>query len=138
MIISTDFSWSCRAISHIGAGHPVTGPSGAAQDAESATLAESSDDSSDSYNGDDARHYLHERNEAMDRYSEATRENWRLELALSASQAALAAVEGEIGAVRAKLAESDARIAGKIFNKTLSLGRLCFVDLFLMISFYLL
>ena len=74
-----------RAISHAGARRHAAGPSGAALDAESAAPIGSSDDSPDSYNGDDARRYLCEWNTAMDRYSKATRESGHLEIVLSAS-----------------------------------------------------
>ena len=75
----------CRATSHAGARRHAAGPSGAAQDAKSVALAGSSDDSYNSYNGDDARRYLHERNMAMDHYSEVTRERGHLEITLIAS-----------------------------------------------------
>lgn len=79
------------------------------------------DFSSDSYNEDDTRHYLHERNDAMDWYSEATHENGCLEFTLNTSQAGLTTTEGESSAVWAQLAESDARVMGKTFTKTLYL-----------------
>ena len=85
----------------------MVGPSGTAQDTELVELIESSDESSDSYNGDDACRYHHERNTVMDRYSKATRDSGHLEIALSASQATLVVVEGETNVVRAQLAASD-------------------------------
>ena len=54
---------------------------------------------------------------AQDRYSEATWENGQLEIHLGASQAALLAIEEETNAVRARLAESDAMVAGKMDSK---------------------
>ena len=57
----------------------------------------------------------------MDRYSEATHESGHLEVALNASQAALATAEGETNAVWAQLAASDARVAGKFLKITLYL-----------------
>ena len=99
----------------------MVGPSRVTQDVESAASAGSSDDSSDSYNGDDARRYLHEWNAAMDRYSEVTPERGHLEFTLNASQTALATVEGETNTVRAQLATSDARVVGKSFKTTLYL-----------------
>ena len=60
--------------------------------------AASSSDSSDSYNGDDARCYLHEQNEVMGHHWVATRETKCLEAVLNASQTTLAAVEGESSA----------------------------------------
>ena len=95
--------------------HPlprVGGPS----DAASSMLASSSD-SSDSYNGDDARRYLHEWRMAQNRYSEATWENDQLEIRLGVSQAALHAAKEESSAVLARLAESDATVAGKINSR---------------------
>ena len=84
-------------------------------------------DSSDSYNGDDARHFLRGWRAAQDRYSEATRENSQLEIHLGASQAALLAAEEEASAAWARLAESDAMVAGKmICKKKLHSHSLCF------------
>ena len=51
---------------------------------------------------------------AQNRYSEATWENSQLEICLGVSQATLHAAEEEANAVRARLAESDAMVAGKI------------------------
>jgi hypothetical protein len=64
-------------------------------DAPSATPASSSSDSSYSYDRSDAWHFLYQRNEAHDLYSEATREVRCLEFFLEATQAALSATEGE-------------------------------------------
>ena len=69
-------------------------------------------DSSDSYNGDDARRYLHEWRMAQNRYSEVTWETGQLEICLRVSQAALHAAEEEANATRARLTESDAAVAG--------------------------
>ena len=77
-------------------------------------------DSTDSYDGDDARHFCREWNAMVDRYSEATRHNGQLEFALNASQAALSAMKVEANVVQAQLAKSDARVAGKIFNILIS------------------
>ena len=70
------------------------GPSDAAS-----SVPASSSDSSDSYNGDDARRYLHEWRMAQNHYSEATWENGQLEIRLRVSQAALYAAEEEASAV---------------------------------------
>ena len=78
----------------------------------SSALASSSD-SSDSYNGDDARRFLREWRAAQNRYSKVTQENGQLEIRLGVSQAALHAAEEEASAVQARLAESDAMVAGK-------------------------
>ena len=94
---------SFRPISRVG------GPSDA-----TSSITASSSDSSDSYNGDDARCYLHEWRMAQNRYSEATWENGQLEIRLGVSQAALHAAEEEASTVRARLAESDAMVAGKM------------------------
>ena len=80
----------------------------------------SSLDSSDSYNGDDARRYLHEWRMAQNRYSEVTWENDQLEIRLGVSQAALHAAEEEASAVRVRLAESDAMVAGKTNSRNTS------------------
>ena len=53
-------------------------------DAASSVPALSSD-SSDSYNNDDARRYLHEWRMAQNRYSEATWDNDQLEICLGVS-----------------------------------------------------
>ena len=83
-------------------------------------MPDSSSDSSDFYNADDARCFLWEWRAAKDHYSEATQENSQLESCLEASQATLLATEEEANAVQARLVESDATVAGKmIFKKTL-------------------
>ena len=76
--------------------------------------AASSIDSTDSYNRDDVRCYLHEWDEALGPHWEATQETERLEAALAASQTALAAVEGESSATRMRLVESNARVSCRI------------------------
>ena len=80
-------------------------------------MLDSSSDSSDSYNGDDTQHFLREWRAAKDRYSEATRENSQLEIHLEASQATLLAAEEETNIARARLAEFDAMVAGKMDSK---------------------
>ena len=92
---------------------------GGPSDTASSILASLSN-SSDSYNGDDARRYLHEWRMAQNRYFEATCENGQLEIRLEVSQAALHVAEEEASAVRAWLAESDAMVAGKINSKNAS------------------
>ena len=77
----------------------VGGPSDAAS-----SMPASSSDSSDSYNGDDARRYLHEWRMAQNHYSEVTWETSQLEICLRVSQAALHAAEEEASAVRVRLA----------------------------------
>ena len=59
----------------------------------------SSSDSSNSYNGDDARRFLREWRAAQNRYSEVTQENGQLEIRLGVSQAALHAAEEEASAI---------------------------------------
>ena len=78
--------------------------------------AVSSSNSADSYGGDDMWHFCCKWNAEVDRYSEATWHNGQLEFALNASQVALSAAEAKANVVWAQLAESDARVAGKIFN----------------------
>jgi len=75
-------------------------------------------DSFGSYDGDDARCFLREWRAAQDRYSKVTRENGQLDIHLEVSQAALHATEEEASAVRARLAESDTMVAGKIILET--------------------
>ena len=79
----------------------------------------SSIDSTDSYNGDDAWCFLHERDKVLGHHWEATQENERREAALVASQTSLATVEGESSAVQAGLADFDARVAGRFPQKQL-------------------
>ena len=98
--------------------HPLPRASGPS-DAASSVLASSSD-SSDSYNGDDARRYLHEWRMAQNHYSEVTWENGQLEIRLRVSQAALHMAEEEASAVQARLAESDAMVAGKMTSRNAS------------------
>lgn len=109
----------------------TSGPSGTARHALLAIPFESCSDSSDSYNGDDARCFLLERNEVWGLYSDATHEVGRLDFCRSALQAALDAAEGEAITDGARLAESDARVAGKIFFE-----KILFHDFILMIFFY--
>ena len=91
------------------------GPSNAAS-----SVPASSSDSSDSYNGDNSRHYLHEWRMAQNRYFEVTWENDQLEIRLGVSQAALHAAEEEASAVRALLAEYDAMVASKMNTRNAS------------------
>ena len=74
------------------------GPSDAASSVPASSL-----DCSNSYNGDNARHYLHEWRMAQNRYSEATWENDQLEIRLGVSQAALHAAEEEASTIRVRL-----------------------------------
>ena len=79
----------------------------------------SSSDSSDSYNGDDARCFLREWRTAQDHYSEATWENDQLKICLGVSKAALHTTEEEASAARAWLAESDAMVACKMDSENI-------------------
>ena len=72
----------------------VGGPSDAAS-----SVPASSSDSSDSYNGDDARCFLHEWRMAQNHYVKATWENGQLEIRIGVSQATLHAAEEEASAV---------------------------------------
>ena len=95
--------------------HPLpraSEPSDAASSAPASLL-----DSSDSYNGDDARRFLHEWRVAQNRYVEVTWENGQLEIHLGVSQATLHAAEEEANAVRAWLAESDVTVSGKMNSR---------------------
>ena len=81
----------------------------------------SSSDSSNSYNGDDARCYFQEWRVAKDRYSKAIWKNGQLEIHLGVFQAALNAAEEDASAVQARLAESDAVVAGKTSSMNASI-----------------
>ena len=98
--------------------HPLLRAGGPSNSASS--MPASSSDSFDSYNGDDARRYLHEWRMPQNRYSEVTWENGQLEIHLGVSQAALHMAEEEASTVRARLAESDAMVAGKINSRNTS------------------
>ena len=89
-------------------------------DAASSTTASSSG-SSNSYDGDDAPRFFQEWRAAEDRYSEAIRNNGQLEIHLGVLQAAVNAAEEEADAVRARLAESDAAVAGKMSSMNVSI-----------------
>jgi hypothetical protein len=67
----------------------------AARGAQPVAFASSSGDSSDSYNGDDVRLYLHGQNEALGHCWEVAQETKHLEAALTASQTSLTTVKGE-------------------------------------------
>ena len=58
---------------------------------------------------------------AKDRYSEAIQKNGQLEICLGVLQAALNAAKEEASAVRARLAESDAAVAGKMSSMNASI-----------------
>ena len=64
--------------------------------------------------------FHHEWHAVVDRYSEAPWQKGQLEFALNASQATLSTMEAEVNVAWAQLAESDARVAGKIFNILIS------------------
>ena len=81
----------------------------------------SSSDSSNSYNGDDARRFFREWRAAEDRYSEAVRKKGQLEIHLGVFQAALNVAEEEASTVRARLAESDTTVAGKTRSMNVSI-----------------
>ena len=87
----------------------ASGPSNAASSVPAA-----SSDSSNSYNGDDARRYLHEWRMDQNHYFEVTWEAGQLEIRLGVSQAALHAAKEEANAAQARLTESDAAVAGKM------------------------
>ena len=74
----------------------------------------------DCYNGNDARRYLHEWRMAQNCYSEATWENGQLEIRLGVSQATLHAAEEEASAVRVRLTESNAMVAGMMNSRNTS------------------
>ena len=74
-------------------------------------------DSSNSYNGDDARRFLWEWRAAQNHYSEATRENGQLKICLGASQVALHVAKEEASAAQAWLAESDTMVVGKMDSR---------------------
>ena len=89
-------------------------------DVASSALASSSD-SSNSYDGDDARRFFWEWRSAEDHYSKAIQNNCQLEIRLGVFQAALNAAEEETSAVRARLTESDAAVAGKMNSRNASI-----------------
>ena len=98
-------------------------------------MPDSSSDSSDSYTSNDARCFLQQWRAAKDHYSKATQENGQLEIHLEASQATLLTAEEETNAARARLAESDAMVAGKMDSKKTSI--LIFSTFVLIVSLFL-
>jgi hypothetical protein len=102
-------------------------------EAQPVALAASLIDSTDSYNGDDAWCYLYEWDKALGGHWEVTQETERLEAAMAASQTTLAAVEGESSAARVWLADSDAKVVGRILRRNTVPLSLCSVMFFLMI-----
>ena len=99
--------------------HPFSRTSKPTDAASSAPA--SSSGSSNSYDGDDARSFFREWRAAEDRYSEAIRNNGHLEIRLGVFQAALNAAEEEASIVQARLAESDATVAGKTRSMNVSI-----------------
>ena len=81
----------------------------------------SSSGSSNSYDGDDARSFFREWRAAEDRYSIAILNNGQLEIRLGVFQAALNAAEEEASTIRARLAKSDATVAGKTRSMNVSI-----------------
>jgi hypothetical protein len=85
------------------------------------TISMASEDSSATHGAPPAtsvnssvRCFLHQRNEARDLYSKATRKVGCLEFSLEATQAALLAAEGETSAAHAMLVDADARVASMV------------------------
>jgi hypothetical protein len=89
----------------------------------------------DSYNGDDAWRYLYEWDEALGHHWVVTQETEHLEATLAASQTTLTAMEGESSAAWARLADSGARVAGRILRRNLVPLLFFSVMFFLMILF---
>ena len=81
----------------------------------------SSLDSSNSYNGNDAWRFFREWRAAEDCYSKVILNNGQLEIRLGVLQAALNVVEEETKAIRVRLAESDAMVAGKMSSMNVSI-----------------
>ena len=94
----------------------VDKPSDAASFASASSL-----DSSNSYNSDDAQRFFREWRAAEDCYSKAILNNGQLEIRLGVLQAALNAAEEETNAVRTRLAESDAAVAGRMSSMNVSI-----------------
>ena len=85
------------------------------------SMSASSSGSSNSYDGDDARCFFREWRVAKDRYSKAIQNNGQLEIRLGVFQVALNVAEEEASVVRARLAESDAAVAGKMSSMNISI-----------------
>ena len=86
-----------------------------------ADAASSVSGSSNSYDGDDARHFFREWRVAEDRYFEVIRNNGQLEIRLGVFQAALSVAEEEASTIRARLAESDTMVASKMSSMNISI-----------------
>lgn len=74
----------------------------------------SSSSSSNLYGQRDVQNLINASDEARNMYSESTREVGRLELCLEAVNTTLTALEEETNVAWARIAEADARVAGKI------------------------
>jgi hypothetical protein len=84
-------------------------------------MVSASSSSFESYDSQDIRNLIHERRDARNLYSEATREVGRLELCLDVVKTTLSTYEEETNVARMRADEAHARAAGKI-----SLKSLCF------------
>ena len=99
--------------------HPFPRTNNPADTASSALASPSG--SSNSYDGDDARHFFREWRAAEDRYSEVIWNNGQLEIHLGVFQAALNAAEEEASAVREQLAKSDTVVVGRMSSMNVSI-----------------
>ena len=96
---------------------PRTGKPADAASSAPASLS----DSSNSYNGDDARRFFGEWRVDEYCYSEAIQNNGQLEIHLGVFQAALNAAEEEASTVRERVAKSVAMVAGKTRSMNVSI-----------------
>ena len=113
----------CRNVARVGVQNLL-----ARFEAQPVTPAASSIDSTISYNGDDARRYLYEWDKVLGHHWEVTQETEHLEAALATSQTTLTTMEGESSVAWVWLADSDARVVGRILKRNhvpLSFAPLC-------------
>jgi hypothetical protein len=97
----------------------MAGPSNAvaaAVPAGSVSRLSSSVGSSDSYNGNDARHFCHDLEEMRNLYTTATELNDQFENHLNAQRIALAAADAEAADLCTWLSEADFAMAGKMLS----------------------
>lgn len=107
----------CKIIAH--AASPRLAVTGASD--HDMPLVGSSDPPPVLYNGDDALRLLQERDEAHALYSNTNRDLGQMHFHLNAMQDALSIFERDANIAWVKLSESEAKVAGKAFERNLSL-----------------
>jgi hypothetical protein len=97
----------------------MVGPSNAvaaAVPAGSVSRSSSSTGSSNSYNGNDARHFCHDLEEMRNLYMAATELNDQCKNHLNAQRIALATADAKAADLCTRISEADSAMAGKILS----------------------